>query len=167
MLWRKGRQVNEGRRVGRSVTAESDSARSVAAAALLHACFSRPQLMASIIAPRKLGDSSRVAADTASVHTPTMTLKTAALVALIGTILATVFLTWTFVMTVLNVLRGLAPAVMLFPWFVYAVACFSVAVFFTCSIGRSRDFDQSATGPCGNAGVGNIEENDRDRKDFL
>jgi hypothetical protein len=59
-----------------------------------------------------------------------MTLKTAALVALIGTILATVFLTWTFIMTVLNVLRGLAPPLMLFPWFVYAFACFSVAVFF-------------------------------------
>ena len=59
-----------------------------------------------------------------------MTLKTAALGALIGTILATVFLTWTFIMTVLNVLRGLAPPLMLFPWFVYAFACFSVAVFF-------------------------------------
>jgi hypothetical protein len=49
-----------------------------------------------------------------------MTLKTAALLAMIGTILATVLLAWTFVMTVLNVLRGLAPPVMLFPWFVYA-----------------------------------------------
>ncbi len=64
------------------------------------------------------------------VHTPTMTLKNAALLALIGTILATVLLVWTFVNTVLNVLRGLAPPVMLFPWFVYAFACFSVAVFF-------------------------------------
>ena len=59
-----------------------------------------------------------------------MTLKNSALLALIGTILATVLLAWTFVMTVLNVLRGLAPPVMLFPWFVYAFACFSVAVFF-------------------------------------
>ena len=59
-----------------------------------------------------------------------MTLKNAALLALIGTILATVFLTWTFIMTVLNVLRGLAPPLMLFPWFVYAFACFSMAVFF-------------------------------------
>jgi hypothetical protein len=64
------------------------------------------------------------------VHTATMTLKNAALLALIGTILATFLLAWTFVMTVLNVLRGLAPAVMLFPWFVYAFACFGVAVFF-------------------------------------
>ena len=59
-----------------------------------------------------------------------MTLKNAALLALIGTILATVLLAWTLVMTVLNVLRGLAPAVMLFPLFVYAFACFSLAVFF-------------------------------------
>ena len=59
-----------------------------------------------------------------------MTLKTAALVALMGTILATVLLMWTFVVTVVNVLRGLAPPAMLFPWFVYAFACFSVAVFF-------------------------------------
>ena len=56
-----------------------------------------------------------------------MTLKNAALLALIGTILATV---GTFVVIVINVLRGLAPAVMLFSWFIYAFACFSVAVFF-------------------------------------
>jgi hypothetical protein len=59
-----------------------------------------------------------------------MTLKNAALLALIGTILATVLLVSTFVMTVLNVLRGLAPPLMLFPWFIYAFAAFSVAVFF-------------------------------------
>src|SRR6266851_4261208 len=59
-----------------------------------------------------------------------MTLKNAALLALIGTILATVLLVWTFVFTALNVLRGLAPPAMLFPWFVYAFACFSMAVFF-------------------------------------
>jgi hypothetical protein len=59
-----------------------------------------------------------------------MTLKNAALLALIGTILAPVFLTWTFIMTALNVLRGLAPPLMLFPWFIYAFACFTLAVFF-------------------------------------
>ena len=67
---------------------------------------------------------------TRNVHTPTMTLKNAALLALIGTILATVLLMWTFVFNVVNVLRGLAPPVMLFWWFIYAFACFSVAVFF-------------------------------------
>jgi hypothetical protein len=59
-----------------------------------------------------------------------MTLKNAALLALIGTILATVLLVWTFIMSVLNVLRGLAPPLMLFPWFVYAFACSTLAVFF-------------------------------------
>jgi amino acid transporter len=72
----------------------------------------------------------QVAPDTASLHTPTMTLKNAALLALMGTILATVLLTWTFIMTALNVLRGLTPPLILFPWFIYAFACFSVAVFF-------------------------------------
>jgi hypothetical protein len=59
-----------------------------------------------------------------------MTLRNAALLALLGTILATVLLLWTFASIVANVLRGLAPAVMLFPWLVYTFSCFSVAVFF-------------------------------------
>jgi hypothetical protein len=65
-----------------------------------------------------------------SVHTPTMTLKTAALLALIGTVLMTVLLVWNFVLTVLNVLRDLVPAVTLFSTFIYAFGCFSVMVFF-------------------------------------
>jgi hypothetical protein len=78
-------------------------------------------LLASTIALGKLGDSH--------VHTPAMTLKNAALLALIGTILATVLLVWTLVFNFVNVLRGLAPPVMLFPWFSYAFACFSLTVF--------------------------------------
>jgi hypothetical protein len=66
----------------------------------------------------------------ANVHTPTMTLKGAALLAFIGTVLITAFLTWTFVFNVLNVLRGLAPPVVLFSSFIYAFACFALAVFF-------------------------------------
>jgi hypothetical protein len=58
---------------------------------------------------------------------PAMTLKNAALLALIGTILITALLVWDFV---LKVLRGLIPATMLFSSFIYAFACFSVAVFF-------------------------------------
>jgi hypothetical protein len=73
---------------------------------------------------------AKVAPDTARVHTPTMTLKNAALLALIGTILMTALLLWTFVLTFLNVLRDLVPAVTLFQSFVYAFGCFSVAVFF-------------------------------------
>lgn len=49
-----------------------------------------------------------------SVHTPTMALKTAALLALIGTILMTALLVWSFVLTFLNVLRDLVPAVTIF-----------------------------------------------------
>jgi hypothetical protein len=71
-----------------------------------------------------------VAAETARVHTPTMTLKTAALLALIGTILMTALLMWTFFLTFLNVLRDLVPVVTLFSSFIYAFGCFSVAVFF-------------------------------------
>ena len=68
--------------------------------------------------------------DTECVHTPTMTLKTAALLAVIGTILMTVLSVWAFVSHVVNVLRGLVPAVTVFSSFVYAFAWFSVAVFF-------------------------------------
>jgi hypothetical protein len=59
-----------------------------------------------------------------------MTLKNAALLALIGTTLMTALLLWTFVLTFLNVLRDLVPAVTLLQSFVYAFGCFSVAVFF-------------------------------------
>ena len=59
-----------------------------------------------------------------------MTSKSAALLALIGTILMTVLLVWNFVLTLLNVLRDLVPAVTLFSSFIYAFGCFSVMVFF-------------------------------------
>jgi hypothetical protein len=70
-----------------------------------------------------------VAAVTGNVHIPTMTLKNAALLALIGTILMTALLMWTFVLTFLNVLRDLVPAVTLFSSFIYAFGCFTAAVF--------------------------------------
>jgi hypothetical protein len=60
-----------------------------------------------------------VAADTRSVHTPTMTLKNAALLALIGTVLMTALLVRNFVFNLLNLLRGLVPAVMVFESFIY------------------------------------------------
>jgi len=59
-----------------------------------------------------------------------MTLKNAALLALIGTILMTALLVWTFVLTLFNVLRDLVPAVTLFQSFIYAFGCFTVMVFF-------------------------------------
>jgi hypothetical protein len=59
-----------------------------------------------------------------------MTLKNAALLALIGTILLTALLVWDFVFNLLNLLRGLIPATLVFSSFVYAFASVSVAVFF-------------------------------------
>lgn len=59
-----------------------------------------------------------------------MTLKKAALLSLIGTTLTTILLVWTFVSNLLNAVRGLVPAVRLFSSFIYALGCFSVAVFF-------------------------------------
>jgi hypothetical protein len=59
-----------------------------------------------------------------------MTLKNAALLALIGTILLTALLLWDFVFNLLNLLRGLIPATIVFSSFIYAFTSFSVAVFF-------------------------------------
>jgi hypothetical protein len=61
---------------------------------------------------------------------PIMTLKNAVLLALIGTILMTAVLMWTFVLNVLNTVRGLVPAVTMFSSFIYPLGCFSVTVFF-------------------------------------
>jgi hypothetical protein len=58
-----------------------------------------------------------------------MTLKGAALLAFIGTVLITAFLTWTFVLKVLNVLQGVEPPVVLFSSFIYAFGCFTLALF--------------------------------------
>jgi hypothetical protein len=52
-----------------------------------------------------------------------MTLKNAALLALIGTTLMTALLLWTFVFTFLNVLQGLVSAATLFQSFIYAFSC--------------------------------------------
>jgi hypothetical protein len=59
-----------------------------------------------------------------------MTLKTAALLALVGTTLITALLLWTFVFNLINVLRDLVPPVALFSSFIEAFGCFTVALFF-------------------------------------
>jgi hypothetical protein len=59
-----------------------------------------------------------------------MTLKNAALLALIGMVLMTALLVRNFVLTLLNVLRDLVPAVTLFSSLIYAFGAFSVMVFF-------------------------------------
>jgi hypothetical protein len=58
-----------------------------------------------------------------------MTLKGAALLAFIGTLLITAFLTWTFVFNLLNVLRGVQAPVVLFSSFIYAFGSFTLTVF--------------------------------------
>ena len=58
-----------------------------------------------------------------------MTLRHATLLALIATILLTALLAWDFVFNVLNVVRGLVPAVIVLSSFIYAFAAFSLAVF--------------------------------------
>jgi hypothetical protein len=59
-----------------------------------------------------------------------MTLKNAALLALIGTTLVTAILALDLIRNVLNVARGLVPAVTLFSSLIYAFGVLSVAVFF-------------------------------------
>src|SRR5277367_5180543 len=66
----------------------------------------------------------------ADVHTSNMTLKGAAFLAFIGTVLVTACMVWTFVFNVLNVLRGALPPVVLISSFIYAFACSTLAVFF-------------------------------------
>ncbi|MGA2337942.1 MAG: hypothetical protein ABSG08_21410 [Terriglobales bacterium] len=57
-----------------------------------------------------------------------MTLKNAALLALVGTVLMTALLVWNFVFTFLNVLRDLVPAVSLFSSLIYAFGAFTSAI---------------------------------------
>jgi hypothetical protein len=59
-----------------------------------------------------------------------MTLKGAAVLAFIGTLLVTALLVYDFVFTVLNVLRGLTPAVTVFSSLIYAFGALSMTVFF-------------------------------------
>ena len=59
-----------------------------------------------------------------------MTLKSAALLALIGSILVTALLIWDLIFNVLNVLQGVVAAVVLFRSLIYTFGAFSVAVFF-------------------------------------
>ncbi len=64
------------------------------------------------------------------VHNPGMNLKSAALLALIGTILVTAVLTFHLVRTILGVADGIVPPVALFPALIYAFGALTVALFF-------------------------------------
>ena len=71
-----------------------------------------------------------LANDAESIHTPTMSLKNAALLALIGTILLTVLVVAHFISTVLGVMREVIPAMALLTSLVHLFAILSVLVFF-------------------------------------
>jgi len=59
-----------------------------------------------------------------------MSLKSAAFLALVGMILATVVLLSAFLTDLTAAARGLIPAMRLFPSFIYAFASFCLTVFF-------------------------------------
>jgi uncharacterized protein YybS (DUF2232 family) len=59
-----------------------------------------------------------------------MNLKSAAFLALIGTILTTLLLVYNLIFSVLNVMRGLIPVDTLFSALIYAFASLTVAIFF-------------------------------------
>jgi len=58
-----------------------------------------------------------------------MNLKSAALLAFIGTVLVTALLVWNLFENILNVSRGLVPEVALFSSIIYAFGAFGVALF--------------------------------------
>jgi hypothetical protein len=64
-----------------------------------------------------------------SAYTPVMALKNAALLALVGVILATIVLVAGFIGDAFAVVRGLTPAMGLLTSFVYAFAGLGMAVF--------------------------------------
>jgi hypothetical protein len=73
---------------------------------------------------------SSIATEPGGVHTPKMTMKNAALLALVGTVLMTALLFWIFISNLLNVLRDVTAPVVLFSSFIYAFGCLTLAIFF-------------------------------------
>ena len=82
------------------------------------------------MAGRTSKDWLPLANDAESIHTPSMSLKNAALLALIGTILLTVLVAAHFISTVLGVMREVIPAMALLTSLVHLFASLSVLVFF-------------------------------------
>jgi hypothetical protein len=71
-----------------------------------------------------------LANDAESIHTPVMSLKNAALLALIGMVLLTVLVVASFISTVLGVMRDLIPAMALLTSLVHVFTSLSGLVFF-------------------------------------
>ena len=82
------------------------------------------------MAGRASKDWHPLANDAESIHTPTMSLKNAALLALIGTVLLTVLVLAHFITTLFGVMRDVIPAVALLTSLVHLFASLSVLVFF-------------------------------------
>lgn len=59
-----------------------------------------------------------------------MTLRDASLLGLIGTFILTVLLVWNLIVNILNVVRGLAPAVIVLASVIYAFTALCVTMFF-------------------------------------
>ena len=57
-------------------------------------------------------------------------MKPAATFAFVGSLLPAALLTWDFVFDLVNSLRGLTPAAMLFPALIYAIAAIGLTVVF-------------------------------------
>jgi hypothetical protein len=66
----------------------------------------------------------------ADVHTPTMTLKSAALLALIGTMIIAALRVWDFLFTTLGFVRGAVSAAEFLASLIYAFGACTVAIFF-------------------------------------
>jgi len=71
-----------------------------------------------------------LADDAEGIHNPLMSLKNAALLALIGTILLTVLIVVSFISTLLGVMRDVIPAMTLLTSLVHVFTCVTVVVFF-------------------------------------
>ena len=82
------------------------------------------------MAGRASKDWLPLANDAESIHTPTMSLKNAALLALIGTLLLTILVLAHFISTVLGVMHELIPTMALLTSLDHLFACLSVLVFF-------------------------------------
>ena len=82
-----------------------------------------------LIARTRMG-RRRLRVDRFCIHTPSMTLKNAAFLALIGTALLAILLIFDLIRDVSGVAEGVIPAMRLLTSLIYAFAGLTVAVFF-------------------------------------
>jgi len=80
--------------------------------------------------PVSAGHDPALASSADNLHTSTMTIKTAAFLALVGMVLLTVLVTVDFIATLTGVLHDVVPAMALLRSLVHLFASFAVTVFF-------------------------------------